>query len=57
MSRPIILVFLLVVLIITSQFEWKQQLVNDMEASPSTQKQNHLLNRDEVVKEKVSCQS
>ncbi|KAK8938363.1 hypothetical protein KSP39_PZI011477 [Platanthera zijinensis] len=53
MSRPIVLVFLLVVLIITSQFEWKQQLVNDMEASPSTQKQNHLLNRDEVVKEKI----
>lgn len=54
MSRPIVLVFLLVVLIITSQFEWKQQLVNDMEASPSvSQKQNHLLNRDEVVKEKI----
>ncbi|PKU65411.1 uncharacterized protein LOC110096669 [Dendrobium catenatum] len=54
MSRPIVLVFLLVVLIITSQFEWKQQLVNDMEASSSvSQKQSHLMNREEVVKEKI----
>ncbi|KAL0905490.1 hypothetical protein M5K25_023914 [Dendrobium thyrsiflorum] len=53
MSRPIVLVFLLVVLIITSQFEWKQQLVNDMETSSSvSQKQSHLMNREEVVKEK-----
>ncbi|KAG0487472.1 hypothetical protein HPP92_009567 [Vanilla planifolia] len=54
MTRPIVLLFLLVVLIITSQFEWKQQLVNEMEDSPSvSQKQNHLLNREEVVKEKI----
>ncbi|KAH0451006.1 hypothetical protein IEQ34_021698 [Dendrobium chrysotoxum] len=54
MSRPIVLVFLLVVLIITSQFEWKQQLVNDMEASSSvSQKPSHLMNREEVVKEKI----
>ncbi|PKA65395.1 hypothetical protein AXF42_Ash005729 [Apostasia shenzhenica] len=54
MSRPIVLVFLLVVLIITSQFEWKQQLVNEMEAVPNvSQKHNHLLNREEIVKEKI----
>ncbi|XP_020581507.1 uncharacterized protein LOC110025393 isoform X2 [Phalaenopsis equestris] len=54
MSRPIVLVFLLVVLIITSQFEWKQQLANDVELSPSvSQKQNLLLSREEVIKEKI----
>ena len=50
-----VLVFLLVILIITSQFEWKQQLVNEMEANPSiSQKQQHNLRREEIVKEKVS---
>ncbi|GAB2221231.1 hypothetical protein Droror1_Dr00012403 [Drosera rotundifolia] len=29
MSRPMLLVFLFGVLVITSQFEWKQQLVSD----------------------------
>eukprot|EP00262_Sarcandra_glabra_P010110 TRINITY_DN25001_c0_g1_i1.p1 TRINITY_DN25001_c0_g1~~TRINITY_DN25001_c0_g1_i1.p1 ORF type:complete len:110 (-),score=21.97 TRINITY_DN25001_c0_g1_i1:152-481(-) len=54
MSRPMVLVFLLMILIITSQFEWKQQLVNDMEPTPSiSQKQQHLLKKEEVVKEKI----
>ena len=55
MSRPMVLVFLLLILIITSQFDWKQQLVNDMDSSPSiSQKQQQISKREEVVKEKVS---
>ena len=54
MSRPMLLVFLLIVLIITSQFEWKQQLVSDIDASPSvSQKQKQISKREEAVKEKV----
>ncbi|XP_058109048.1 uncharacterized protein LOC131252294 [Magnolia sinica] len=54
MSRPMLLVFLLLVLIITSQFEWKQQLVNEMEMSPAiSQKQQRILDREEIVKEKI----
>ncbi|KAF8397952.1 hypothetical protein HHK36_016878 [Tetracentron sinense] len=54
MSRPMLLAFLLMILIITSQFEWKQQLVNELEASPSiSQKQLHISNREEAVKEKI----
>ncbi|ONK77553.1 uncharacterized protein A4U43_C02F7780 [Asparagus officinalis] len=54
MSRPMVLVFLLMILIITSQFEWKQQLVNDMDPNPSiAQKQQQNLRREEVVKEKI----
>ncbi|KAH0746756.1 hypothetical protein KY285_008413 [Solanum tuberosum] len=53
MSRPMLLVFLLIVLIITSQFEWKQQLVSDVEPSPSiSQKQQQISKREEAVKEK-----
>ncbi|KAK2971897.1 hypothetical protein RJ640_000520 [Escallonia rubra] len=54
MSRPMLLVFLLLILIITSQFEWKQQLVSDIEASPSiTRKQQQISKREEAVKEKI----
>ncbi|XP_020246849.1 uncharacterized protein LOC109824633 isoform X2 [Asparagus officinalis] len=54
MSKPLFLVILLVILIITSQFEWKQQFVNEMEANPSIlQKQEANLRRGEVVKEKI----
>ncbi|PSS03119.1 Structural maintenance of chromosomes protein like [Actinidia chinensis var. chinensis] len=54
MSRPMLLVFLLIVLIITSQFEWKQQLVSDIDASPSvSQKQQQISKREEAVKEKI----
>ncbi|KAK7836525.1 hypothetical protein CFP56_022395 [Quercus suber] len=53
MSRPMLLVFLLLVLIITSQFEWKQQLVIDLDSTPSiSQKQHQISKREEVVKEK-----
>ncbi|KAF7154319.1 uncharacterized protein LOC131325794 [Rhododendron vialii] len=54
MSRPMLLVFLLIILIITSQFEWKQPLVSDIEASPSvSQKQQQISSREEAVKEKI----
>ncbi|XP_068338564.1 uncharacterized protein [Pyrus communis] len=54
MSRPVLLVFLLLILIITSQFEWKQQLVPDLDTTPSiSEKQNQNSNREEVVKEKT----
>ncbi|KAK6936256.1 hypothetical protein RJ641_033286 [Dillenia turbinata] len=54
MSRPMLLVFLLLVLIITSQFEWKQQLVSDLDATPSiSDKQQRISEREEAVKEKI----
>ncbi|KAI3994458.1 hypothetical protein MKX01_012715 [Papaver californicum] len=54
MSRPMVLVFLLMILIITSQFEWKQQLVPETEATPSLdEKQQRVSNREEYVKEKI----
>ncbi|CAL0321818.1 unnamed protein product [Lupinus luteus] len=54
MSRPVLLVFLLIILIITSQFEWKQQLVADVDSNPSVpQKQQHISQGEDTVKEKI----
>ncbi|KAH7541776.1 uncharacterized protein LOC107410200 [Ziziphus jujuba] len=54
MSRPILLAFLLMILIITSQFEWNQQLAIDLDTTPSiSQKQQQISNREESVKEKI----
>lgn len=54
MSRPFLLVFLLIILIITSQFEWRQQLVADLDSTPSiNQKQHQISKREEAVKEKI----
>lgn len=54
MSRPMLLVFLLIVLIITSQFEWRQPLVSDVDSNQSlSQKQQRISNREEAVKEKI----
>ncbi|KAJ7981209.1 Peptidyl-prolyl cis-trans isomerase G [Quillaja saponaria] len=54
MSRPMLLVFLLLILIITSQFEWKQQIVADLDSTPRiSQKQQQILKREESVKEKI----
>ncbi|KAK7272246.1 hypothetical protein RJT34_28725 [Clitoria ternatea] len=55
MSRPMLLVFLLIILIITSQFEWKQQLVADVDSNPSVpQKQQHQISKaEDTVKEKI----
>ncbi|KAG6417706.1 hypothetical protein SASPL_119898 [Salvia splendens] len=54
MSRPMLLVCLLLILIITSQFEWRQQLVSDMDTNPAeSQKQHQISKREEGVKEKI----
>ncbi|CAI9105708.1 OLC1v1004699C1 [Oldenlandia corymbosa var. corymbosa] len=53
MSRPMLLVFLLLILIITSQFEWKQQLGTDVESPNVSQKQQQISKREEAVKEKI----
>ncbi|KAL5081946.1 hypothetical protein RYX36_010367 [Vicia faba] len=54
MSRPMLLVFLIIILIFTSQFEWKQPLVAEVELNPSVaQKQRHVSNAQETVKEKI----
>lgn len=58
MSRPMLLVFLLLILIITSQFEWRQPLVSDMDTNPGeSQKQQQISKREEGVKEKVIVSS
>jgi hypothetical protein len=58
MSRPMLLVFLLIMLIITSQFEWKQQLVIDLDPTPGISKKQHQISkREEAVKEKVKSLS
>ncbi|KAL3620214.1 hypothetical protein CASFOL_035126 [Castilleja foliolosa] len=54
MSRPMLLVFLLMVLVITSQFEWRQQFISDVDTSPrESQKQQPVSKREEFVKEKI----
>ncbi|KAK7261189.1 hypothetical protein RIF29_27494 [Crotalaria pallida] len=54
MSRPMLLVFLLIILIITSQFEWKQQLVPDVDSNPGiSQKQHQITKGEDTVKEKI----
>ncbi|GMY25326.1 peptidyl-prolyl cis-trans isomerase G [Fagus crenata] len=54
MSRPWVLVCLLLLIVFTSQFEWNQQYGNEIEASPITsQKQNYISEREESVKEKI----
>uniref|UniRef100_A0A7C8ZLC3 Uncharacterized protein n=1 Tax=Opuntia streptacantha TaxID=393608 RepID=A0A7C8ZLC3_OPUST len=54
MSRPMLLMFLLMILIITSQFEWRQQLVTDVDSSHNlSQRQQRISKREEAVKEKI----
>ncbi|KAL9669351.1 hypothetical protein QQ045_006896 [Rhodiola kirilowii] len=53
MSRPMLLVFLLIVLNITSQFEWKQPLVIAQDTTPSAfEKQMRISERQESIKER-----
>uniref|UniRef100_A0A0A9E6H8 Uncharacterized protein n=1 Tax=Arundo donax TaxID=35708 RepID=A0A0A9E6H8_ARUDO len=52
-SRPVVLIFLVLVLIITSQFEWKQQ-IGEVEANPTaTQRRQQALEREDAVTEKI----
>ncbi|KAG8371141.1 hypothetical protein BUALT_Bualt13G0055900 [Buddleja alternifolia] len=54
MSRPMLLVFLLLILVITSQFEWRQQFVSDLDANPrESEKQKQISKGEEGVKEKI----
>ncbi|PNS98373.1 hypothetical protein POPTR_016G073500v4 [Populus trichocarpa] len=56
MARPWVLVSLLLLIVFTSQLEWKQQFGNEIEASPNISQrdqQQHSSNREEVVKEKI----
>ncbi|XP_022153051.1 uncharacterized protein LOC111020647 [Momordica charantia] len=53
MSRSMLLVFLFVILIITSQFEWRQQLVPEVETAENSQKQQQISKREEAVKEQI----
>uniref|UniRef100_A0A0D3BGS0 Uncharacterized protein n=2 Tax=Brassica TaxID=3705 RepID=A0A0D3BGS0_BRAOL len=53
MSKPIMLVCLLVILIVTSQFEWRQPLVDLDAPTTISQKQQKISDREESVKEKV----
>ncbi|KAE9593112.1 hypothetical protein Lal_00028814 [Lupinus albus] len=54
MSRQMLLVFLLLIVIFTSQIEWKQQVVVDVESNSSiSQKQQRISKGIETVKEKI----
>ncbi|KAJ6406732.1 hypothetical protein OIU84_010276 [Salix udensis] len=60
MARPWVVVFLLLLIGFTSQIEWKQQLGNEIEASPNISQKDHhhhhhqhSSKRQEVVKEKI----
>ncbi|XP_057498607.1 uncharacterized protein LOC130783098 [Actinidia eriantha] len=54
MARPIVLVFLLLVVAFASQFEWEEQSGNEVEEILSiSQKQRHNSKREESVKEKI----
>ncbi|CAN8252559.1 unnamed protein product [Cochlearia groenlandica] len=51
MSRGVVLVFLLVIFIVTSQFEWKQPILELDAASSFSHKQS--AKKEEAVKEKI----
>ncbi|KAG8648707.1 uncharacterized protein LOC110620013 [Manihot esculenta] len=54
MSRPWVLVFLLLLIVFTSQFEWKQQFGNEIEATPTISRKDQINSkREEAVKEKI----
>lgn len=54
MSRPMALGLVLMILILTSQSEWKQQLKNEIESSGSFhKKQQPISNKHELIKEQI----
>lgn len=53
MSRPVALVFVLVLLILTSQFEWNQQFVNEAEPNLVLSKQQQISHKQELIKEQI----
>ncbi|KAF9680832.1 hypothetical protein SADUNF_Sadunf06G0162400 [Salix dunnii] len=58
MARPWVLVFLLLLILFTSQIEWKQQSGYEIEASPNISQKDHhhqhSSKRQDVVKEKYA---
>ncbi|KAD1371642.1 hypothetical protein E3N88_42919 [Mikania micrantha] len=59
MSRPLLLVTLLLLMVLTSQLDWNQKIVNDVEARSSvlSRKEQYVLDRKESVKEKATNDS
>eukprot|EP00252_Welwitschia_mirabilis_P001710 TRINITY_DN11635_c0_g1_i1.p1 TRINITY_DN11635_c0_g1~~TRINITY_DN11635_c0_g1_i1.p1 ORF type:complete len:105 (+),score=21.41 TRINITY_DN11635_c0_g1_i1:186-500(+) len=53
MSRPAALVFLFLILILTSQFEWKQQFASESEPDAVVSKEHRVPNNKELVKEQI----
>lgn len=54
MSRPMALGLVLMILILTSQSEWKQQLKNEIESTgPFHKKQQQISNKHELIKEQI----
>ncbi|EEF32222.1 uncharacterized protein LOC8271119 [Ricinus communis] len=55
MSRPWVLVFMVMLIVFTSQFEWKQQFGTEIEATPTTISRTDQFHsrREETVKEKI----
>ncbi|XP_058205787.1 uncharacterized protein LOC131319521 isoform X2 [Rhododendron vialii] len=53
MPRPLVLVFFFLLVAFTSQFEWKQRIVNGVEASPRIPQMHRQSKREESVKEKI----
>ncbi|KAA0043839.1 hypothetical protein IC582_009244 [Cucumis melo] len=54
MSRPWVLVCLLLLIVFSSQFEWRQQYENELEAGPNASQREPLISeREEAVKEKI----
>ncbi|KAL6138317.1 hypothetical protein ABKV19_020841 [Rosa sericea] len=53
MSRPWVLVCLLLLIVFTSQLEWKQQYGNDEPSPNPSKKQQYISEREEAVKEKI----
>ncbi|KAL5197783.1 hypothetical protein ABZP36_001295 [Zizania latifolia] len=53
-TRPVVLVFLLLVLVITSQFEWKQQIGDVADTDPAAARRRQQgLAKEDSVKEKI----
>ncbi|PWA59379.1 hypothetical protein CTI12_AA238630 [Artemisia annua] len=56
MSRPLLLVTLLLLMVLTTQLDWNQKIVNEVDARSSvvSRKHQYILDRQESVKEKAT---
>lgn len=54
MSRSMLLVYILIIFVITCQFEWREELVVDIDPTPTiSQKELQVSEREIAVKEKM----